>query len=185
MVKTPSTGRPILPASMASFIRRTGSYHRRWLMTPSLTPVLPRRGDHRVAVGEARRQRLLDQDMNAGLGRLDRRLGVQRVRRADEDGLRRRTPRASSATSVKGRAPNRAANASARSAGRVADGDEFRLGQARERRGVDLADLAAADQGGPDGVSSASLREVLRSPFAAGTPATRPSRPCRSCRPRC
>ena len=36
MVKLPSTGRPILPASIAAFIRRTGSYQRRWLITPSL-----------------------------------------------------------------------------------------------------------------------------------------------------
>ena len=36
MTNVPSTGRPILPASMATLIRTTGSYQRRWLMTPSL-----------------------------------------------------------------------------------------------------------------------------------------------------
>ena len=56
-------------------------------MTPSLTPALSGRGQHGVAVGQVRGQRLLDQDVNARLRRLDGRLGVQRVRRADDHRL--------------------------------------------------------------------------------------------------
>ena len=48
---------------------------------------MPRRGEHRVAIGQARGQRLFDQHVHAGLGRRDRRPGVQRVRVAMQDGL--------------------------------------------------------------------------------------------------
>ena len=137
---------------MAAFIRRTGSNKRRWLMTPELDPGLARRREHGVAVAEARRHRLLDQHVDAGLRRQDRRPGVQRMRRADRHGLHA-APRASIVRDV------------GVGAGAVAAGEGLgaRRGRRRrrrrtptragvQRRGVDLADLAAADEGRPHGV---------------------------------
>ena len=68
-------------------MRRTGSYQRRWLITPSLMPLVSRRREHRVAIAQAGGQRLFDQNVHARPGRLDRRLGVERVRRGDAEGL--------------------------------------------------------------------------------------------------
>src|SRR5688500_5795213 len=39
MATVPRIGSPILPASIAAFIRITGSKNRRWLTTPSLRPL--------------------------------------------------------------------------------------------------------------------------------------------------
>ena len=73
-MKSPRTGRPILPASIAVFHSPDRLVPTALADHAELDPGPPRRGDHRVAIGEARGQRLFDQDVNAGLGRLDRRL---------------------------------------------------------------------------------------------------------------
>ena len=85
--------------------------------------------------------------------------------------------------------PCSAANASARSPLGIAGRDELRLGQVAQRRGVDLPDLAAADQGGPQSVHrhgpgkyfapiarrKASDRAISSMPFIPSSMLTQPS----------
>ena len=133
---------------MAAFSRMTGSYNRRWLMTPSLTPLSPRGREHGVAIGQAGGHRLLDQDVDAGLARPGPRArgGAGAAWRCTPPPRRlRRASRRDRRTPARRTAP---ANARARPPSDVADGDELRLRQAGQRAGVDLPDLAAADEGG-------------------------------------
>ena len=135
-----------------------------------------RRGEHRVAIGEARRHRLLDQDMGAGLGREDRRPGVERVRRGDRDGL---GPRLVEHPGDIGEgAPAIGVREGSGALGRgVADGDQLRLGEVAERQDVGCSHLAAADQGGPES-GHWGLRRVRH----AGHPIVTASRRRRSAR---
>ena len=90
---------PILPASMAAFIRCTGSYRRRLADDAQERAGPAGGGQHGIAVGQAGGQRLLDQGVDAGGRRPDHRIGVQRMRRGDQHGLdaglRRRVSRSS------------------------------------------------------------------------------------------
>ena len=52
---------------------------------PECDAALAGRGEHRIAIREARRERLLDQHVNAGLRGAHRGLRVQWVRRPDDD----------------------------------------------------------------------------------------------------
>ena len=93
---------------------------------------------------QAGRQRFFDQHVHARTGGLDRRLGVQRVRRGDAQGLDV-TLASIRARSLYGFTPKRAANDVARSQVDVARGYEFGFGQRGQRLRVNLADLAAAN----------------------------------------
>ena len=142
--------------------------------------------EHGVAIGEARGQRLFDERVRAGLGSRDGRRGVQRMRRRDAEDVDIGFPRASGSRRRTARHLKRVAKDRGALEVDVADGDEFRLGQAGQGLGVDLADLAAAHESGSHPVHRlASIRKVRRGHAPAGRPATRPSRPCRSCHPRC
>ncbi len=79
------------PADLACVDGSLHAQHR--FVQPPLTdhaefdPGTAGRGKHGVAIGETGSQRLFDQHVRAGLRRLDRRLGVQRMRRANHDGF--------------------------------------------------------------------------------------------------
>src|SRR5208337_2666711 len=150
---------------------------------PKLDPVLLRRGYHRVAILEARRERLLDQDVGPCPGRLDRRPGVNGVRSADEDRRDFALLDHGRNVSVRTTAIPRGESLGSRWI-TVTDRDEIRLGQSTECLGLDLAGLAATNQGRSNAIHRLTPENGLRS-SAGGTPATRPSLPCRSSRPRC
>ena len=98
-----------------------------------------------MAVFQARRQRLFHENVHAGRGRLDRRPGMKRVWRANEHGFG--TALFDQLRKL-GEGPNMVAPGErlAVCSIAVADGNEFRLGQARDALGLDLAHLAAAHQ---------------------------------------
>ena len=68
-------------------MRLTGSYQRRWLITPSFDSAGSCRREHRVAIAQAGRQRFFDQNVHSRPGGLDRRLGMERVRSRDAERL--------------------------------------------------------------------------------------------------
>ena len=84
----------------------------------------------------------------------DRRPGVQRVRRADEDRLDAGLREHRRHVGVRPHAVPRRRTPAARSRSTSQTATNSDSGKRRERLGVDLADLAAADQGGPHSVSS-------------------------------
>ena len=109
-------------------MRLTGSYQRRWLITPSLVLCSTCCREHGVAIGEARGQRLFDQGVGAGLSRRD----CRALRGADEASRCRDVdlsfPRASWSHRRTARTWKRARERVGTLELDVADGDELRLG---------------------------------------------------------
>ena len=177
------------PADLAGVDRILHSQDR--LVQPPLADhaeldrVSSRGRQHRVAVLQAGGQRLLDQHVDAGLGRVDRRLGVQRVRRADQESLDIDSPRASATR--RRRDERRIATRRRRPAGdrrRKRRRTRIRPGTPGPGRGSGRPCRSRRSRSAP-GSSASLIPESTWRSCAAGTRATRPSRPCRSCRPRC
>ena len=143
MVTVPSTGRPSLPASIASRTRRMGAYSRRWLIMASVLPARARGPDHRVAVLERGGERLLDDRVGA---RAERRVVTEACAGCGVATTTASTPAPTiSSTLVKGLTPYCSPNARAFAASRPHTATNSDSGIERERLGVDVGDLPVAD----------------------------------------
>ena len=82
-----SIGRPISPAAIRALAALNSGSKRRMKPICSATFAFSARGDHVVALGEAKRHWLLDEDVLAGLRRSDGEVPVREGRRRDHDGI--------------------------------------------------------------------------------------------------
>jgi hypothetical protein len=105
-----------------------------------------RRREHGVAIRQGRRERFLDDGVDAGLGGSDRGRGVLGVRRADANGFSPASGKHFRHVGERGHVIF-IGEAFCFLRGARANGDEFGFREALQRGGVQVADFSATDQG--------------------------------------